>query len=870
MIEAEKIRQRKAVVFPMKTKSWIMRKQGVAGAVLLAVMLSLLPISGRTAAASPELDLLQVSAWDQLAGGSEVDYFHSVIETSDGGYVAAGLTYSGPSGELTDPSNGSVDGLLMKFDALGQPLWNQVFGGSGMDEFSSVAEDAQGNLIVAGKSTSSATGEITDTSNGLNDGLLVKFDAHGQPLWSQLFGSSDHEYFYSAVPLSDGGYVAVGSAKSYATNGEITEQGNGSDDGLLVKFDADGKAQWHHLYGGTEGDAFVDVVALADGGFAAAGLSSSSASGELTDSGNGGSDGWLVRFDGMGNPVWDQLFGGTSTDRFYSVAPTDDGGFIAAGYTRSLASGELTDTNNGYFDGLLVRFDPAGQPLWDQVFGGTGFEEFREVIQTPDGGFIAAGNTASGPSGEITDPSNGGDEGLVVRLDPSGRPLWDQLYGGWRRDVFYSIAATSDGKFVAAGLSDSITGEFTDQPNGGYDGILVKFTTGYAPSITLQPEPAVSRQDESATFHAEASGTPRPNAQWQISEDHGVTWNDQGLYGSPITVTSIYPEIDQLICCKFTNSLGVAYSDAVQWRVIPKPNLQVISGETRFETAVALTMDDMWDNTAILVQSHNFPDALAAGPLAYALNAPIFLTETDALNPTTQSALANFRFQHILIMGGELAIGSHVEETLLQAGHQIRRIAGATRYETAVEAAQTLAQLQGSPESVFLVSGTQFPDALSIGSQAARSATPLLLTDGKTMPAVNQAFLEQHGIRQLTMVGGTIPLSQALETSLIQQGHQVLRIAGENRQATSALVARTFFPGAEVAVVASGRTFPDALAATPYAAKRNAPLLLVERDAAGASIIDYLNDAPIHSIRVVGGELAISSACRDQLLAAIQ
>lgn len=846
-------------------------KKMTAGILAGVMALSVNILMPYKALAASELDSIQVGAWDQVFGGTEHETFTSVIQTADGGYVAAGFTYSPVSGEITDPYNGAYDGLLVKFDEKGQKVWDQVWGGREGDKFEGVMETPDGSLVVAGISNSKAMGEVTDPTNGGNDGLVVKFSAQGQPIWDRQFGGTSHDAFYAVTMAADGGYVAAGYTDSSLT-GEITQKKNGYSDGLIVKFGPEGTVMWHQLYGGSDSDYLSDIISLEEGGFAIAGTTSSAADGDLTDTGNGSQDGLLAVIDQNGNPVWDQVFGGWSYDQFRSVARTSDQGFIVAGHSGSSATGEITDLSNGSQDGLLVRFDAQGNPLWDQLFGGSYSENFEQVIQTTDGGFIAVGYTDSARSGEITDRSNnssGSYDAMAVRFSLEGNPVWDQLVGGWsHQDQFFGMTPTSDGHFAAAGTLKSETGEFTDQQNGRGDGFLVKFDTGELPVVTLHPEPAISEVYQDVTFTAAASGVPAPSLKWQTSSDGGEKWYD-GHGESSITYSSDYAGRDILVRCLFTNTMGTVSSDIVTWKVLPQPSLQVIAGTTRFSTATALTQNEMSRDTAILVQSDNFPDALAAGPLAYALDAPIFLTNTASLNPTTQNELSRLMVKKVIIMGGPLAVGTAVEQTLRDLGYDVERIAGTSRYSTAALAAQALLAQRGAPEEAILVSGTQFPDALAIGSYAAKSGLPILLTDGKTLHASTSSYLTGQGIRKITIAGGNIPVSPELEASLISQGFEVTRMAGSNRQATSSVAASRFFPNAYTAIVASGWSFADALAAVPYAARLDAPILLVNRTAADQKVVDYLSGSSVRTIFVIGSDLAVAESCRNQLLMAI-
>lgn len=302
--------------------------------------------------------------------------------------------------------------------------------------------------------------------------------------------------------------------------------------------------------------------------------------------------------------------------------------------------------------------------------------------------------------------------------------------------------------------------------------------------------------------------------------------------------------------------------------IVPKANVQVFAGTTRFDTA-RLISQAMYESadTAILVKADNFPDALAAGPLAYALNAPILLTPTGSLDPVTRQELIRLGVKDIIIMGGNLVVSQAVEEELKQTW-QVRRIAGANRYDTALLAARELIKYRGIPEQVIIASGVSFPDALVAGSYAAKNGYPMLLTDGKSLTADTMNFIRSSDIKNAYLMGGPLVISNAVADQLL--GYHWERLGGVDRIHTSTIMARQFFLDSEYAFVANGWTFPDALAAAPYAARLDAPVLLIRKDAIDPGVKEYFFYAEVHTAFVAGGEFVVSAKARDELLATLQ
>ena len=179
------------------------------------------------------------------------------------------------------------------------------------------------------------------------------------------------------------------------------------------------------------------------------------------------------------------------------------------------------------------------------------------------------------------------------------------------------------------------------------------------------------------------------------------------------------------------------------------------------------------------------------------------------------------------------------------------RIAGPTRYETAAEVARAAGESTGA----VLVRGDAFPDALA----AAGLGGPILLTERDALPASTAAALDDLAIEHVTVLGGTGAVSTAVEAQVTAMGISVDRIAGADRYTTAA--AASF--DADIAVLASGETFADALAIGPYAHRESIPVLLTQRDALPAATAEAL--AHRNRVIVVGGTAAVSAAVEQQV-----
>jgi hypothetical protein len=288
--------------------------------------------------------------------------------------------------------------------------WTHPYGGANWDGAQSLVQAGDGGYVMAGSTLSYGAGGY--------DFLLVKTDANGNMQWNKPYGGSNDDMAYSVVQASDGGYAIAGWTKSYRVGGP---------DFCLVKTDASGNTQWSRTYGGTGSNYARSVVRTSDGGYAIAGFTSPGGSFNFM----------LVKTDASGNMQWSKTYGGDYWERAYSVVQTSDGGYALAGYTESYGAGSE--------DFWLVKTDSSGNMQWNKAYGGTNIDDAYSVVQTSDGGYALAGDTASHIYGKT--------EAWLVKTDTSGNMQWSQTYGmPVEIDIFaYSVVQGSDGGYALAG-----------------------------------------------------------------------------------------------------------------------------------------------------------------------------------------------------------------------------------------------------------------------------------------------------------------------------------------------------------------------------------------------------------------------------------
>ena len=287
-----------------------------------------------------------------------------------------------------------------------------------------------------------------------------------------------------------------------------------------------------------------------------------------------------------------------------------------------------------------------------------------------------------------------------------------------------------------------------------------------------------------------------------------------------------------------------------------------LSGSNRYGTAAAISQE-VWGttDTVILARGDDFADSLAGVGLSRAYDAPILLTNSNTLTPTTQTEIERLEATDVIILGGLGAISQEVEDHLIEIGLNVRRIGGKNRFETAALIAEDVIG-EDLVDTAVIVYGQNFPDALAAAPWAASQGYPVLMVNTASIPAATQAFLTENNIENTYVIGGAGVISEEVFTSL----PNATRIAGSNRYDTSVQIASQDFDPFAV-FVASGDSYSDALALAAVAANYNCSLLLVKQDAVPASVGNFLEQykAKISYIFIAGGESVISAEVAQAL-----
>ena len=490
-------------------------------------------------------------------------------------------------------------------------------------------------------------------------------------------------------------------------------------------------------------------------------------------------------------------------------------------------------------------------------------ERLGELAGTDDNGTMAD-QLKDAIEDYLEEVGLGDDFDVELDEDPTVGEMADE--SGRGQDVLIGIFGDGFGHRVAI---DSITenddGTTTIQIMDPWSGAIETITVSaegqasYDPPWTEAEDPVDVNLDRMIHVSPTADGdeVPIPDAgpilAAAAAPGDAITWDTSGV-----------PAGTYLLRATGVDANGTEQSDFSTVVLTGGPDVvSRLSGSGRVQTAVAVSQDAFDSGTAgaaVLARADLFPDALAGTPLAELLGGPLLLTAQDALSPDTADELVRALPDGatVFLLGGTAALSEDVATAVEALGLVVERYGGADRFATAVAIAE---EGLGSPATVLLTTGGDFPDALGAGVAAAALDGAVLLTSGSTMPAVTRAYLDAIASPTLFAVGG--PASAAAPDAEA--------LVGATRFETAVAVAERFFAAPASVGIATGTDFPDALAGGAHIANAGGPMLLSAGSELPAAVETYLtsHSDTIAAAYLFGGPAALSDGVRTAVEAAI-
>jgi hypothetical protein len=451
-------------------------------------------------------------SWGTYFGGekSESNSFELDLDYSDH-IIISGTTKSytniASEGAYQSTYNGGAgDIYLARFTPDGSRQWSTYFGGSENEISYGIAADRANNIIIVGNSESdglTTPGVHQQSQAGNGDNLIAKFDSSGQLLWCSLLGGEKVEQGRAVTSDSAGALYFVGYTESesgIATSQSHDTSANGKGDGYIAKFTAEGKQVWGTFVGGDEQDR-IHSVYLHQAHLYVLGTTESDTGiatpGAHQEVRKGKEDVLIALFDTSGSRIWSSYFGGTDEDHGRSIKLDSAGYVYFAGWTKSPdyigtpgshQPNWYESYNNNlkpYSDGFVAKFTAAGQHLWGTYYGGESNDQVIFISLDERSNIYCAGSTSSFDSiisfPPMIGPHGFSSDGLLAKLDSSGRRVWGTYFGGYGTDDLWSLRYR-DNYVYLIGKTDSLVemppGAFQPTNHGGIDAFIFRLHAG--------------------------------------------------------------------------------------------------------------------------------------------------------------------------------------------------------------------------------------------------------------------------------------------------------------------------------------------------------------------------------------------------------
>ena len=365
----------------------------------------------------------------------------------------------------------SLLGLVGIVASAQEVAWQRNIKSNTQDFLSQLTTTIDGQFLLSGSSIQANTQQVSTTNqNNGYDFHVVKMNQQGQLVWEKYFGGNQHDFLTAATSTQECGFLLAGTSFSDLGFQKKNKQKGGSDI-WLIKLDENGEEQWQKTLGTEVDEEAKSVIETTDLGYFVAGNA------QNKQGAFGSKDVLLVKLDKTGKLIHQIYLGGKGLDEVERIIPTRDGGALVGIYSRSssMENGKLkieneasldeepkeetnltdnrqpttinhisttyqpkTTENYGEGDFWVVKLSKEGKIEWQKNYGGSSDDHIRTLANT-ETGYIIAGESRSGNSGNKKSNIKEGTDLWVISLDENGNELWQKGYNFKNRDVLMSL-----------------------------------------------------------------------------------------------------------------------------------------------------------------------------------------------------------------------------------------------------------------------------------------------------------------------------------------------------------------------------------------------------------------------------------------------
>lgn len=329
--------------------------------------------------------------WEKTYGGSSLDKANCIQQTTDGGYIVAGYSYSA-NGDVTN-NKGYSDAWILKLNANGDIEWQKTYGGSYIDILSNIKQTTDNKYIATGY-TNSSDDDILN-NQGDYDYLVIKIDTNGNLEWTKTFGGTNSDIANDVQQTTNGEYLIAGY--TFSNNGDITSN-HGGFDAWVIKINSNGNLAWQKTYGGSGFDVASCIQKTNDGHYIVAGITDSN-DGDITNS-HGDKDAWVVKIDDLGTILQQTTVGTNGSEGVNSILQTHDNNFLVVGSSQN--------ANSNIKNIFVAALNTNCTLLWQRQIPQENSDTFaRTIFETTDCGYMLFGK-------QFFSSSSGND--IIIKL----------------------------------------------------------------------------------------------------------------------------------------------------------------------------------------------------------------------------------------------------------------------------------------------------------------------------------------------------------------------------------------------------------------------------------------------------------------------
>jgi len=315
--------------------------------------------------------------------------------------------------------------------------WTKLLGTSSVDRANALTTGNDGAIYVSGYTEGNLDGQ---TNSGGGDAFITKYNPDGTKVWTKLLGTSYYAYANALTTGKDGAIYVSGY-----TQGNLDGQTNsGYSDVFITKYNPDGTKVWTKLLG-TSGYDHAEVLTTGnDGAIYVSGRTSGNLDGQTYSGGI--YDAFITKYNPNGTKVWTKLLGTSDTDYASALTIGNDGAIYVSGYTSGNLDGQ---TNSGYSDAFITKYNPDGTKVWTKLLGTSGYYDYAYGLTTGnDGAIYVSGYTYGNLDGQT---NSGSGDAFVTKYNPDGTKVWTKLLGTSNEDGGDALTTGKDGAIYVSG-----------------------------------------------------------------------------------------------------------------------------------------------------------------------------------------------------------------------------------------------------------------------------------------------------------------------------------------------------------------------------------------------------------------------------------